>query len=309
MKKFFIRSIVFILCLINYFLFTKNAFAQKTDSNIYSIGITPSLINVDISQKEEQKTIDLVLINYAGYSQEIKISVMDFKQKDANGGLAFLNDSQGSYSYSLASFMRPEVDTVILGPLERKTIKVYIFNRPDLSPGGHYAVVTADLVNKLENKTRINPVVSSLILLRKFGGEKYNLSLKKVSFPNGFIAFSYPKEISLLFQNTGNIHMFPYGRLDIKDIFGRKLYKGIVNPQSSAVFPESIRYIKVDLIKLSFSLPLSLNLIDFSGSDSLSKSNFVYKNYFIYVNPIFLIVLVISLILLSIWRLKKSSRK
>jgi hypothetical protein len=229
---------------------------------------------------------------------ELELFPIDFKQGE-NGQIAFVHQQGQTYSYSLASFIMLETNSIILEPFSKKSIKITITNRPDLSPGGHYAAVVARIkqTNKTNSSnTSILPSLSSMILLRKTGGERYNLSLKSINWPSNIISFFYPKSIQLLFQNEGNTHLLPFGTIEIRDMFNRKIYDGTINVSSLYVFPETWRYIVVDLKKINWVIPLSINYLNIKGHDSLHKTIFFHNNTFIYINPIVIFGIVISIL-------------
>lgn len=285
-------------------VFSQSAIAaEKKDS---SIEVQPAYVEVSLNKPDEVQQIEVLFTNHSDKPITLQIFPIDFKQADDFGAIQMLS-SPGSYSYSLSSFLSLESDTILLDAGQKKQFLVTIKNRDDLSPGGHYAAVVAKVVNENKiNEPLVSPAVSSLILLRKMGGERFNLSLKDVNWPDSSLIFDYPRQINLTFQNEGNIHVFPYGRIDVTDMFGRLIFKGIINTGSFAVFPESRRHIYVDMEKVEKYLPISINTVRIQGQDSLHKVNYSYSEIFIYVNPL-LIVIVIFIIVGLVWLKRKKT--
>lgn len=252
-----------------------------------TLEVAPAFIDVTLAQPGEEKKIPITYINHSDRSVRLQLLTIDLKQKDSNGIPSFINESGNSLSYSLSSFLRLETESVNVDPNEKRIVNVSALNRENLSPGGHYAAIIARVTSDepTAGKTTVLPSVSTTILLRKSGGESFNLSLKSSNWPSGWFVFGYPSVVSLEFQNEGNIHLIPYGRVEINDLFGRMLYKGVINENSLYVFPETRRFITANLRPIEQSFPISLNVMNIKGNDSLKKTSFIYKSTFVYINP------------------------
>lgn len=283
----------------------KPAFAASS-----GIEVSPAYLEVAISEDGERKDVPITLTNKTDREVTLDIYPLDFLQKDEMGTIGFLGQDN-SYSYSLSSFLSFATRQVILEPGEKKDVLVTITNRHDLSPGGHYAAVIAREARgegDSEDKTRITPSIASLLLIHKEGGERFNASLIQSSWPKGLVTFSYPKFFTMTIQNAGNIHITPYGRVEVRDLFGRLLEDGSINPNSLVVLPESRRIIDVFMTPLAMSLPISLNTISIKGHDSLNKTSFELKDSFFYVHPLVPVVILAVLILLGFIKFKKRKR-
>lgn len=313
MQKLLKKNIYFDLLLLFIILFSSKSI-QAAQPFIYSkgsIGLHPAYSDVVLQKPDEEKFLDLFFLNNSDKPISLNISAIDFKQKDLIGIVTFLGENSKDFSYSLASFLNFETNRLDIEPNQQKKLRVFIKNREDVSPGGHYAAVIGRLIEPKgdSHKSYVAPSVSSLIYLEKKGGERFKIVLKDLSWPSSFIAFGYPGGLGLTFSNDGNVHLIPYGRLEIKDIFDRLLYRGVVNSDSSRILPETRRIISVDLVKTANSLPFSVNTISVSGTDSLNKVSYSDREVFIYIDPILLAILVFGLIIYVRFRLIKKKKK
>ncbi len=280
----------------------------KNPSKKSGIEINPAVIEVEISAIEEEKTIDIQVANYNDYAVNLDLAAINFKQGDLDGLVQFLGEKSDSYTYSLSSFIHLPYPEIELEAHEKRDVEVQILNRQDLSPGGHYAgiVVRQKPQKGAGGKTYILPAVSSLILLKKTGGEQYNLSIKEVDWPEHVIELFYPQKIDITFQNEGNIHLVPYGRVEIRDIFGRLIKKGVINTSSAYVFPSSRRRLEIDIKPIVFSLPISINTFTIKGNDSIKKTNFKHQESYVYINPIFIGIVILMPIIIKKYRSRRS---
>jgi hypothetical protein len=273
-----------------------------------SLEISPAFSEVVLDKPDQERKLEITFLNHSDKPLELEMFPIDFKQSGDMGEISFLNQTSGSYSYSLSSFLSLESNQLELKGGEKRVFKVTIRNREDISPGGHYAAVIGKVIDSEKNPSsaEIAPSLASLIFLRKTGGERFNLSLVDVDFPKEIIKFDYPKTLNLLFQNEGNIHLVPYGRVEIHDIFGRLLYQGVVNSGSAIVFPETKRYIRGDLLLIHKSFPISLNTFKVQGQDSLKKISYTFQETYLYINPVILLGILAIIAILSF--LKKTSK-
>ncbi len=282
------------------------AYAAANDTGLT---VRPAYVDISILDSQQSKDLDFVYTNHSQTTVTLQMLPIDFKQTDPLGTVGFVQPGGGSYSYSLASFLSFSTDSITIQPGESQKVAVKVTNRPDLSPGGHYAAIVAKLVSEpsADGKTTVAPSISSLIFLRKAGGERYNLSLKEVS---GFssLNFSYPDALRLKFQNEGNVHLVPYGTAEIRDMFGRLLYKGVLNNSSAIILPESQRVIYTNLDTITWSWPFSINTLTIRGRDSLNKTVFIYNDSGFFIDPLGIGVAVILLAIVVWYQIKKSKK-
>ncbi len=285
----------FFIAVFFFFSFASTLFAQKHNG---VLEVSPAYLEVVLEKPDEEKAIELQYSNTSKQSVSLELYAIDFKQQGEQGGIIFLGEDSKTYSYSLSSFLSFESNNLEIASGEKRTFIVKVKNREDISPGGHYAAIIARQVQDT-NETSVSPAVSSLVFMRKTGGERFNLSVQKIGWPRLPIQFSVPLHIEITFQNAGNIHVIPYGRAEIRDMFGRLLYKGIVNDSSAIIFPESRRRISLDFKAVEAMLPFSLNSFRVVGNDSLHKVQYVYQDSFLYINPpTFIVIILISILLL-----------
>ena len=276
-----------------------------------SIQIEPAYIEVVLDQKSSEKQFDVTVKNNSSKNISLDIFPIDFQSSGVRGGITFLGQEASSYSYSLSSFLSFETNRLDIDSGEQRKLTVTVRNRPNLSPGGHYAAVVARLANdsKTSDANIISPALSSLIFMRKEGGEIFNLSIREVDFPSSAVSFGVPREVEAEFQNDGNVHVVPYGKLEIKDIFGRIVYKGVLNTSSAIVMPETRRIIATQVKKTGWMLPISLNEVSITGTDSLKKTSYLHKDSFFYINPFVLIIFFILIAYLIIRKRKQRERR
>ncbi len=301
MQRFVFRSsIAVFFSLFFVLLATELSFAKN-------IVVEPAYQTIDLN-KGEAAEAEITLKNNTDKAITFNLFTLNFSQNDS-GVIEFLGKDVTSYSFALASYISLPQDSITVEAQSTDTVTVTINDRQDLSPGGHYAAVVAQAegVENIKSATQFTPALASLLLLRKTGGEIFNLSLKDISWPHRFIHFRYPRNVALTFHNEGNIHVIPRGRVEVYDMFGRLTHKGVLNTASKYIFPSSRRTIEVPISRVAFTLPVSIDHVIIKGNDSLNKVSYSYRETYLYINPLFagILVFVIAAVCYTFIRRRK----
>jgi hypothetical protein len=228
----------------------KASYAQAATSNQQASNITvrPFLQELSLNSDESSKQFELTVSNNSTFKQVFHLSTVDFGALNETGGLVFegANSKQFNHQYGLAKWLSIGQNDFELAADKSANITIRVNNDTDLAPGAHYAAVIVSAsrsVAPVEQLT-ITPKVSSLVFLTKHGGEKYDIHLASVSH-NGKL-WRPPSLVNLRLKSTGNTYIIPRGVVSLKQ--GKRiLAKGIINPQSSIVLPQSIRAFDVPL--------------------------------------------------------------
>lgn len=292
-------------------LFLLSFFPARVYGVENSLTLSPAYIDVVVKEAQEEKEISFYITNNTVKPISLDLFSIDFQQKDELGTIGFLGKDTKDYSYSLSSFLSFKNPNVEIAPGEKEKIDVIIKNREDLTPGSHYAAVVARQRIEAGQKPAVSQAISGLVYVTKQGGERYNLSFKKFSYPSSLVSFAYPSTAFLTLQNDGNTYLIPYGTVEIFDMFGRKIQKGTINTSSSRVFPQSIRQIPVYFKEINFSFPISVNTLKIQGRDLMNKTKFSYSEVYVYINPWAILLVVLIPLIIVVYRrvIKKRIRK
>lgn len=250
------------------------------ENNSHGITISPAFQEITLGEKDAKTDFFVSVTNTTETLITLRISVFDFGSLDESGGVAFLGASNDlEKKYALASWIRPEKDVFMLSPNETKKILVTIENRDALAPGGHYGALTFKTENDPDGSVggdaiAVNQLFTTLLFVKKIGGEIYNLELKGSEYESSSIRFQ--DMLRLRFQNSGNIHVVPRGVATVSDPLGRVVAKGIINEESSIILPETFRVYPVRLKTLLFSFMPGRYTMEigyrYDGKDTFSTS-------------------------------------
>jgi hypothetical protein len=189
---------------------------------------------------------EISVSNRISDNRTFEINVEDIAgSADGSRPVELLGSDRGPYSlkdYITFPNNRFELD---LG--ERARIPVTISIPPDAEPGGFYGSVLISTVQTKEvedsSTTARSPIIARIGTLFfvtvpgevEHQGETKEITLvdKKWWFEKG------PIELSILYENTGSVHLNPYGEMRIKNLFGEEV--GFVELDPWFVLPESLR--------------------------------------------------------------------
>lgn len=255
--------------------------------------------------------MEVSLENQSSQEQTFRFKAVDFGSLDASGGVAFLGASGDQRQYALAEWLAFPQSEIILVPGERKSFQAIIENKEDLSPGGHYGALVFESILPSqggdENRVAVNQVFSSLIFLKKEGGEIYGARFEGVSLPKSLLHL--PREFDFSLSNTGNIHIVPRGKASVRDPLGREVSRAILNEESAIILPDSKRTYKMRFDARAFAWVPGRYILQldyrYDGKEDFSRE----EEQFFFVPPAFLAIVSFIFIAGGYFLLKKSKKK
>ncbi len=223
----------------------------------HGLTVSPAFQEIILDQQYQEQNFVVSVANDTDVSVSLRLSVLDFGSLDESGGVALLGASSDlEKKYALASWMHLEKDVLTLDPGEIGKVRVTIENRETLSPGGHYGALTFQTDNGTDtddvaNNVSVNQLFTTLVFVKKVGGEIYDLKLSGQEYESNYVQFR--DVLRMRFQNGGNVHLVPRGIVSVTDPFGRVVAKGIINQESALILPETFRVYPVHFVRLATS--------------------------------------------------------
>lgn len=235
--------------------------------------VEPAFQSASIGNEQKQTELSVQLTNQTDSTQVFKLSTVDIRQFDEAGRIGLVDKPVTDNQYALAPYLHLAENQIELAAKEKRSITVTIQNSLDLSPGGHYGAVVAEVVSSgSEGEQVVVPAVSAIILVHKVGGERFHLNLKSIRLPD--IWFTMPKKVQLLFENHGNVHVIPRGQVILVDIFNRRVAEGIINDGSLVVMPETQRALTTELAVREWAIPFLPLTLQVHGTTDVGNIQF-----------------------------------
>lgn len=196
---------------------------------------------------------NISIINRVDKTIKFQLSTEDFVgTNDPKQPVVLLGDTNSPYS--LKDFIIPEITEFSLEFGEKIIIPVTVSVPKNAEPRGYYGALIVsnapdslgENVNQNQSRTRIVSRIGSLFLLRinGEGKEQGNVEGFKAIGPAQTFYSQRPTGFEIAYKNTGNVHLVPYGKITIKNIFGQTIKTLPVD--AYFVLPDSIRYREVN---------------------------------------------------------------
>lgn len=162
--------------------------------------------------------------------------VEDFVASGETGAPTFIDAAENDAAISISSWINVnDGGTVSVGPNQQVAIPFSINVPTDAEPGGHYGVIFLVPPTGV-GQIGITSRIGALILVRvrgdivEAGGLDtfgiYDKEIKGEDIPassSGLFFESFPIPFAVRYENTGNIHLKPEGKIEISNIFGGKV--------------------------------------------------------------------------------------
>lgn len=215
------------------------------------------------------------ITNRVSKKVKFKIETEDFVgSRDAQNPVLLLGDKRSPYSFKDA--LIPEVREFTLDFGQRITIPIKVQIPQDAQPGGFYSSVIIsnqpDRASGLEaSGPRVISRLGALFFIRVKGEVKEAGQLEdvRIAGPDKLFYQKGPFIFQILFNNTGTVHLVPYGKINITNFAGSLL--ATLPVDGYFALPDSLRYREVswysDFLFGRYKATVELNRGYKNGSD------------------------------------------
>ncbi|MEK7645457.1 MAG: hypothetical protein AAB391_04050 [Patescibacteria group bacterium] len=224
---------------------------QISAVNVEPVGdfvLEPGKIDVYL-EPGETVTRTIFVTNRNPRKINFRIETEDIEgNRDPINPVTLLGEAKGPYPFKDA--LLPAVTEFELDFGQKIAIPIQIKIPLNASPGGHYAaVIISNAPSKLQKDVggaRVISRLGALFFVRVKGEVKEEGQLKEVRIagPQQLFYEKGPSTFEVLFENTGTVHLVPYGRLRVTNLFGETISEVPVDAYFS--LPSSLRYREVE---------------------------------------------------------------
>ncbi|MBP6881544.1 MAG: hypothetical protein KBC35_02880 [Candidatus Pacebacteria bacterium] len=188
---------------------------------------------------------EITVTNRISDGRTFKLEVEDVVgSKDPRRSVELL--SGGESPYSIHNYISFPKDSFVLALGERARIPVTITIPPDAEPGGYYGSVLVSTIrtpgstDEMAPRSPIIARVGSLFFVTVAGDVVRGGETKSIqAITDKWWYEEGPIDLGILYENTGSIHLNPYGELSIKNMFGEEV--GFVELDPWFVLPQALR--------------------------------------------------------------------
>jgi len=209
--------------------------------------VGPGKFELSIAPGESQE-VELFIGNRMGSTRAFSLVVEDVVgSSDTEQTVVLLGNDTGPYT--LKDYLQLPVTEVTLEHGQRARIPVTVSLPADTEPGGHYGSLLVstltrpeleDNADNVDAGTTVVSQIGTLFFVTTPGDTTTGGELKDFALvPPEYFMTSGPVHFGLLFNNTGLIHLNPYGVIEIKNMFGEIVE--IVELDPWFALPQSLR--------------------------------------------------------------------
>ena len=232
-------------------LVSANTAAQADESSVAANALRVSPVRNDVTvEPGNSEIVKVVVTNPSDQTVGVRVIQNDFIAGDEDGTPAiYLEETEFAPSHSLKRFMTP-IENLTLGPNEARAVDVKLAVPADAEPGGYYGVVRfAPTSADGGGQVNVTASVASLILMTVPGDapeklEITDFAVRQDGSNKAFFTSGDGVALNLRFENTGNIHAGPFGKVSVlkgdtivhEADFNNKEQRDMVLPNSARRF-------------------------------------------------------------------------
>ncbi|CAN5705373.1 hypothetical protein BH23PAT2_BH23PAT2_01010 [soil metagenome] len=229
---------------------------ENDDPSVSGNGFRISPVSSDlVIEQGQSETLTLTVENPTEIPTTAVPIVNDFTAGDDENGevLPILDDSAPAPRNSFKSLVG-EIDSIELGPREKVDIDVTVSVPSGADAGGYYGIIRFVPENTNDQgNVMLSASVGSIVLVRVPGDLTEQLDLVQLSAAQGdsLKRFFTGGDVSVLvrLENSGDIHLRPFGKIQVKNIFGNVVdtYELNSTQPRGSILPDTIRRFQDDL--------------------------------------------------------------
>lgn len=215
----------------------------------------------------ETVTKMMTVTNRIADNKTFELSIEDMSGSvDPSIPVVLLGDKNGPYTLRDNVSFPKNIFTLALG--ERAQIPVTITMPPNAEPGGYYGSVLVSTVQKGDGEdgaSASSPIIArvgTLLFITVPGAAQKSGEVTEFStVPNKLFFTKGPLNLGVLFENTGSVHLNPYGDIKVTNILGEEV--GFIEIEPWFVLPKSLRLREIvwdrELLLGRYTITASIN--------------------------------------------------
>ncbi|PID31878.1 hypothetical protein CR970_03310 [Candidatus Saccharibacteria bacterium] len=297
--------------------------ASNQSANGYRISPIRSELTIE---KGKRETLQVSVENPTQSPAQVKAVVNNFVAGDDEGGVPrlLLDNEAEQPKNDFRSLIASELGELSLGAGERKSVDVEIAVPEDASAGGYYGAIRfLPATSADESTVGLVASVGSIVLVTVPGDLTEKVSLEQMSAaqeanPDEFKAKSFitsgPVYSQVRLKNTGDIHVKPFGRVEVKNMFGKVVASYELNgtdPRSN-ILPGTIRAFNDKLEEQKwlgrYTITANIGYSQGSGDIISAQTSFWYIPKWAAIVLVVLLVAIVAGVYLLVRRMNGRSR-
>lgn len=230
--------------------------------NVFAISVVSPVVEIEANPGESVTGI-LKLFNETSEVVFLQSSVESFTSDEVSGKPVFIPEEESGEYLRWINLSQEEL---LIQPKQLVIVPFELDVPDDAVPGGYYSVVFWQATSDDSDKqVSIGAKIGTLILLKVNGDINESGSVTDFRVTNNSPVYEFPVNFSLTFQNQGNVHLSPRGKITLTNFLGQK-HVIEINPSHANVLPQSSR-----VFNLSWESSSASNWLDDFTNKTLSE--------------------------------------
>ncbi len=221
---------------------------QLPNGDVFSdFVVGPGRFEVELAPGQS-KTVEMIISNRMGVEKTFSIGTEDAEgTTDGSQALVLLGDDRGPYT--IKDNISVPHEQFVLKHSERERVPVTISLPADAEPGGRYGSLLVSIVSDPNQLNAAGGAAPASVIVSRIG-TLFFISTPGFTDQSGQVQdFSTagdrsvyaegPISFGVVYENTGDVHVNPYGEINITNMFGDEV--GFVKLEPWFVLPRSLR--------------------------------------------------------------------
>ncbi len=275
--------------------------------------LSPTKIEI-LLDPGESTIKDLLIVNRLGRAGNFKVEIEDCQGSSiGEQPVVLLGEKRGPYP--LKDYLKPQFTGFTLQHEESVVLPIEVSVPEGMEPGGLYgAVLVGGSFAQDVEKGNVQMIgrVGTLFFVKVKGEVEESGALEGFTTADSKRIYQKgPVALSIMYRNTGNVHLAPSGMIEVKNIFGKKIDTIEIEPYFS--MPASLRRKEVAWKREKgfgrYTASLVLNRGYKDKEDVVDKAEISFWILPQQMVVIMGVVLFFFIILIVLFRLKRRTRK
>lgn len=231
--------------------------------------VGPGKFELELAPGQSQ-TILLTVANRMGEEKRFSIAFEDMTgSEQGETAVVLLGDERGPYT--LRDYLSVPALEFDVPHAHRAQVPVTVHLPADAEPGGRYGSVVVSTISRDADLNPADGAVPSSAIISRIGTLFFITTPGTVAREGRLVSFSTvgnralystgPISFSVVYENTGSVHLNPYGELRVHNMFGREVGFSALEPWFA--MPQSLRTREVswdrELLFGRYTVTLALN--------------------------------------------------
>jgi len=276
-------------------------------AQVSSFALSPSKLEIKLAPGESVIR-NLYVKNLTSADADFSINVEDVSgSNDTEAIVTYYGSGLGPYS--IKNYVVVDTDHINVAAGETKAVPIMISLPTTARPGGLYGGVFISPVKSAQKSgPNISPRLGLLVFLRVKGKVEEQGQVQRFDAGAGQKIFwtNGPIDFQVAFKNTGNVHLNPYGQIELKNWSGQVVDRLLLEPWY--VFPDALRTRLMTWTKPPLFGYFTATLILNHGYTVPSGTTMSY-NFFIIPLPLLAGLLVLLVLIFVVYKVISRAKK